>query len=195
LGRGCVSALHDRRFSPMSWKEVPHLQCTVSLLTNYEDADHHLDWEVRARPRPLPFALCPLLFGPPAFSAGRCLLFAPALFAPGVGAAATCLCIKVYQTCTEAPALIPLHRMTARTAWTGRCHLAGRGVVGSGRRWASTAWCWSSRTRRMEAGTAPPIFRRLHGTKAGRMKSASNPSCVNPDSVARSRLSSSDRPN
>jgi len=41
-----TSALHDRRFSPMSWKEVPHLQCTVSLLTNYEDADHHLDWEV-----------------------------------------------------------------------------------------------------------------------------------------------------
>lgn len=41
-----TSALHDRRFTPMTWKEVPRLQCTVSLLTNYEDADHHLDWEI-----------------------------------------------------------------------------------------------------------------------------------------------------
>mmetsp|Transcript_26019 Transcript_26019/g.35930 ORF Transcript_26019/g.35930 Transcript_26019/m.35930 type:complete len:224 (+) Transcript_26019:139-810(+) len=41
-----TSALKDRRFSPVSWQEVAHLRCTVSLLTNYEPAGHCLDWEI-----------------------------------------------------------------------------------------------------------------------------------------------------
>ncbi|ONK72195.1 uncharacterized protein A4U43_C04F16760 [Asparagus officinalis] len=41
-----TSALRDRRFSPIQAKELPFLECTVSVLTNYESALHYLDWEV-----------------------------------------------------------------------------------------------------------------------------------------------------
>ncbi|KJE95622.1 hypothetical protein CAOG_08939 [Capsaspora owczarzaki ATCC 30864] len=40
------SALKDRRFSPISEKELPHLTCGVSLLINFEDAADYLDWEI-----------------------------------------------------------------------------------------------------------------------------------------------------
>lgn len=40
------SALRDRRFPPIQAKELPTLQCTVSILTNYETAANYLDWEV-----------------------------------------------------------------------------------------------------------------------------------------------------
>lgn len=41
-----TSALRDRRFPPIQAKELPYLQCTVSILTNYETAHDYLDWEV-----------------------------------------------------------------------------------------------------------------------------------------------------
>lgn len=41
------SALRDERFPPIQAKELPFLQVTVSLLTDYEVVDHYLDWEVR----------------------------------------------------------------------------------------------------------------------------------------------------
>ncbi|KAJ7970592.1 AMMECR1 family [Quillaja saponaria] len=41
-----TSALRDRRFSPIQAKELPLLECTVSVLTDYETANHYLDWEV-----------------------------------------------------------------------------------------------------------------------------------------------------
>ncbi|XP_078434611.1 AMMECR1 family [Wolffia australiana] len=41
-----TSALKDRRFPPIQAKELPHLECTVSILTNYEVAIHYLDWEI-----------------------------------------------------------------------------------------------------------------------------------------------------
>ncbi|CAI9759820.1 unnamed protein product [Fraxinus pennsylvanica] len=41
-----TSALRDRRFPPIQAKELPYLQCTVSILTNYETARDYLDWEV-----------------------------------------------------------------------------------------------------------------------------------------------------
>lgn len=40
------SALQDRRFRPITLKEIPHLTCAVSLLTNFEVAKDYLDWEV-----------------------------------------------------------------------------------------------------------------------------------------------------
>ena len=40
------SALRDSRFSPVQPKELPSLQCGISLLTDFEEADHHLDWDV-----------------------------------------------------------------------------------------------------------------------------------------------------
>ncbi|XP_062029937.1 uncharacterized protein At2g38710 [Rosa rugosa] len=40
------SALRDRRFPPIQAKELPYLECTVSILTEYETADDYLDWEV-----------------------------------------------------------------------------------------------------------------------------------------------------
>lgn len=42
------SALRDRRFPPIQAKELPYLECTVSILTNYETARDYLDWEVSA---------------------------------------------------------------------------------------------------------------------------------------------------
>ncbi|KAI5648385.1 hypothetical protein M9H77_34390 [Catharanthus roseus] len=41
-----TSALRDRRFPPIQPKELPYLECTVSILTNYETANHYLDWEI-----------------------------------------------------------------------------------------------------------------------------------------------------
>ncbi|CAN8317163.1 unnamed protein product [Cochlearia groenlandica] len=41
-----TSALRDRRFPPIQPKELPFLQCTVSVLTDYEIAEDYLDWEV-----------------------------------------------------------------------------------------------------------------------------------------------------
>lgn len=45
----CVysSALKDSRFPPLTREELPKLFCSVSLLTNFEDATDYLDWEVR----------------------------------------------------------------------------------------------------------------------------------------------------
>jgi AMMECR1 domain-containing protein len=40
------SALRDRRFPPIEARELPLLECTVSILTNYETANDYLDWEV-----------------------------------------------------------------------------------------------------------------------------------------------------
>ncbi|KAJ6717478.1 AMMECR1 DOMAIN-CONTAINING PROTEIN-RELATED [Salix purpurea] len=41
-----TSALRDRRFPPIQAKELPTLECTVSILTSYETANNYLDWEV-----------------------------------------------------------------------------------------------------------------------------------------------------
>ncbi|KAF2318206.1 hypothetical protein P3X46_025221 [Hevea brasiliensis] len=41
-----TSALKDRRFPPIQPKELPSLECTVSILTNYEMANNYLDWEI-----------------------------------------------------------------------------------------------------------------------------------------------------
>ncbi|GAB4836271.1 hypothetical protein Ancab_001186 [Ancistrocladus abbreviatus] len=41
-----TSALRDRRFPPIQAKELPQLECTVSLLTDYETAANYLDWEI-----------------------------------------------------------------------------------------------------------------------------------------------------
>ncbi|XP_075919977.1 AMMECR1-like protein [Petromyzon marinus] len=41
-----TSALKDSRFPPVTREELPRLFCSVSLLTNFEDATDFLDWEV-----------------------------------------------------------------------------------------------------------------------------------------------------
>ena len=41
-----VAALKDSRFPPISEKEIPNLNCGVSLLINFEDAKNCYDWEV-----------------------------------------------------------------------------------------------------------------------------------------------------
>jgi uncharacterized protein (TIGR00296 family) len=41
-----TSALKDSRFSPMRHHELPYLQCTVSLLTDFEPASAWDDWKI-----------------------------------------------------------------------------------------------------------------------------------------------------
>ncbi|PVU97912.1 hypothetical protein BB559_001864 [Furculomyces boomerangus] len=41
-----ISAMRDRRFNPIQKKELKKLKNCVSLLTNFEEADNHLDWEI-----------------------------------------------------------------------------------------------------------------------------------------------------
>lgn len=41
-----IAALHDSRFSRVSARELPSLQVAVTLLTDFEDADDILDWEL-----------------------------------------------------------------------------------------------------------------------------------------------------
>ena len=38
--------MKDTRFSPISQSELKELHCGVSLLTNFENADNYLDWQV-----------------------------------------------------------------------------------------------------------------------------------------------------
>ncbi|XP_020085537.1 uncharacterized protein At2g38710-like isoform X3 [Ananas comosus] len=57
-----TSALKDRRFPPIQAKELPYLECTVSILTNYETALHFLDWECRRGNSPL--ATLPAFYDP-----------------------------------------------------------------------------------------------------------------------------------
>lgn len=41
-----TSALKDTRFPPISAREMPHLAVGVTLLTDFEDADGPMDWEL-----------------------------------------------------------------------------------------------------------------------------------------------------
>eukprot|EP00163_Fabomonas_tropica_P010255 TRINITY_DN2033_c0_g1_i1.p1 TRINITY_DN2033_c0_g1~~TRINITY_DN2033_c0_g1_i1.p1 ORF type:complete len:205 (+),score=18.98 TRINITY_DN2033_c0_g1_i1:184-798(+) len=41
-----TSALRDSRFDPIARRELPDLRCTVSLLVNFQRADHAYDWIV-----------------------------------------------------------------------------------------------------------------------------------------------------
>ncbi|KAK0525964.1 hypothetical protein OC835_005441 [Tilletia horrida] len=41
-----TSALHDTRFNPIRTDELPRLECGVSLLTEFEECEDHLDWEI-----------------------------------------------------------------------------------------------------------------------------------------------------
>jgi uncharacterized protein (TIGR00296 family) len=41
-----IAALRDTRFEPIDKDELEELSCGVSLLTNFEPADGHFDWEV-----------------------------------------------------------------------------------------------------------------------------------------------------
>ncbi|KAK4444955.1 AMMECR1-like protein [Podospora aff. communis PSN243] len=41
-----TSALHDTRFNPISARELPSLEVAVTLLTDFEDADGPMDWEL-----------------------------------------------------------------------------------------------------------------------------------------------------
>jgi uncharacterized protein (TIGR00296 family) len=41
-----TSALQDTRFNPISKEELAKLNCSVSLLTNFEPAQHWQDWQI-----------------------------------------------------------------------------------------------------------------------------------------------------
>mmetsp|Transcript_32089 Transcript_32089/g.75025 ORF Transcript_32089/g.75025 Transcript_32089/m.75025 type:complete len:245 (-) Transcript_32089:97-831(-) len=41
-----VSAFNDKRFSPVAEREVGVLECSVTLLFNFQEASHYLDWQV-----------------------------------------------------------------------------------------------------------------------------------------------------
>lgn len=41
-----IAAFEDSRFPPIELKEVPKLNCGISLLANFEDAKDAFDWEV-----------------------------------------------------------------------------------------------------------------------------------------------------
>ncbi|KAJ1949080.1 hypothetical protein FBU59_001304 [Linderina macrospora] len=41
-----TSAISDTRFNPITLRELPQLTCSVSLLTDFEEAEDYLDWEV-----------------------------------------------------------------------------------------------------------------------------------------------------
>ncbi|KAI8626203.1 AMMECR1 domain-containing protein [Xylariaceae sp. FL1651] len=41
-----TSAIHDMRFDPISKRELPSLEVAVTLLTDFEDCDDPMDWEL-----------------------------------------------------------------------------------------------------------------------------------------------------
>lgn len=40
------AAFHDHRFRPITYTDIPKLQCSVSLLSPFEPCDDYLDWEL-----------------------------------------------------------------------------------------------------------------------------------------------------
>jgi uncharacterized protein (TIGR00296 family) len=40
------SAFDDTRFNPISSRELPHLECLVTLLTDFEPISDPMDWEI-----------------------------------------------------------------------------------------------------------------------------------------------------
>ena len=40
------SAFKDSRFNPITIEELSKLHCSVSILTKFEEANDHLDWEI-----------------------------------------------------------------------------------------------------------------------------------------------------
>ncbi|KZT54503.1 hypothetical protein CALCODRAFT_499694 [Calocera cornea HHB12733] len=59
-----IAARQDTRFNPISEKELPRLECQVSLLTDFEDAKNYLDWEIGVHGIYLSFPY-PLTLPPP----------------------------------------------------------------------------------------------------------------------------------
>ncbi|KAF8312835.1 hypothetical protein DL93DRAFT_2125977 [Clavulina sp. PMI_390] len=41
-----ISAFQDDRFAPISIEELPKLECIVSFLTDFEEAETYLDWDI-----------------------------------------------------------------------------------------------------------------------------------------------------
>ncbi|KAK7757487.1 hypothetical protein SLS62_000502 [Diatrype stigma] len=41
-----TSAIHDTRFDPITKRELPSLQVAITLLTDFEDCDDPMDWEL-----------------------------------------------------------------------------------------------------------------------------------------------------
>ncbi|KAI1815095.1 AMMECR1 domain-containing protein [Poronia punctata] len=41
-----TSAIHDTRFDPITKRELPSLEAAVTLLTDFEDCDDAMDWEI-----------------------------------------------------------------------------------------------------------------------------------------------------
>ncbi|GAA6006921.1 hypothetical protein JCM10207_009139 [Rhodosporidiobolus poonsookiae] len=78
LGEGlreyaCTSAFDDHRFDPIVAKEVPRLECGVSLLTDFEVCTDYLDWELGTHGIYVEFAnpalnISPSLLPPPSTS-------------------------------------------------------------------------------------------------------------------------------
>ncbi|GAA5850442.1 hypothetical protein JCM8547_001876 [Rhodosporidiobolus lusitaniae] len=71
-----VSAFEDHRFDPITAKELPRLECGVSLLTDFERCDDYLDWELGTHGVYVEFAnpalkLSPSQLSPPPTSAIR----------------------------------------------------------------------------------------------------------------------------
>ncbi|OIW06991.1 hypothetical protein TanjilG_14329 [Lupinus angustifolius] len=88
------SALRDRRFPPIRAKELPSLECTVSIITDYEIANDYLDWEVGTHGIIIEFS-------DPGYNTRR---------------SATCLQMKLY--CTYFTMSYSLHGLEAMLRWT-----------------------------------------------------------------------------
>ncbi|KAL5527780.1 hypothetical protein ACEPAG_6581 [Sanghuangporus baumii] len=41
-----ISAFKDSRFAPIEARELPNLECAISLLTDFEDASSYMDWTI-----------------------------------------------------------------------------------------------------------------------------------------------------
>ena len=41
-----IAGLHDTRFPPIQIKELPFLSCSISLLTDFEEIENPLDWDI-----------------------------------------------------------------------------------------------------------------------------------------------------
>ncbi|KAH8197583.1 hypothetical protein TruAng_008267 [Truncatella angustata] len=41
-----TAAIHDTRFNPISKRELPSLEVAITLLTDFEDCDDAMDWEI-----------------------------------------------------------------------------------------------------------------------------------------------------
>ncbi|THH06799.1 hypothetical protein EW145_g3834 [Phellinidium pouzarii] len=116
-----ISAFKDSRFPAIQERELPNLECMISLLTNFEDASSYLDWTVGVHGIYISFAH-PLLSGVLSDASGTP---SPSSSSPSLHARSTRYASHRLLTATYLPDVMPEQGWNKIEAIDSAIHKAG----------------------------------------------------------------------